>query len=155
MLAARPRFQFMIHRRAFIKTVTLSTGAIVAPPLVRASNPATTGIIDTNVSLSRWPLRRLPLDDTGKLVAKLKSSGVTQAWAGSFDALLHKNIAAVNEALMIECRTHGQKMLLPFGTVNPKLPDWQEDLRRCHEQHHMRGIRLFPNYHGYKLDDPE
>jgi len=111
-------------------------------------------MIDTNVNLFRWPYRRLAGDNPEELVTRLRARGVTQAWAGSYEALGNRDMAGVNLRLADACRRVDSNFLLPFGCVNPKLPDSKDDLRRCHEVHRMPGIRLFPNYHGYTLADP-
>jgi predicted TIM-barrel fold metal-dependent hydrolase len=111
-------------------------------------------IIDVNVTLGRWPTRRVPCDAQEALVAKLKSHNVAEAWIGSYDGLFHNDLSAVNSRLAAACRAESTIQLRPFGEINPLAPDWEAELRRCAETHRMPGIRLHPNYHGYSLDDP-
>ncbi len=96
----------------------------------------------------------MPLDETPRLLSTLRDHQVAEAWAGSFEGLLHKAQGSVNSRLTDECRRRGGGILRPVGSINPRLPDWEYELRRCALEHRMPGIRLHPNYHGYGLEDP-
>lgn len=156
-----------LDRRSFLKNSLLSAAAVSlhnqqrsaaqtatrgAPAVNSSKSP---GIIDTNINLFDWPFRALKYRDTKSLVAKLKKHRVVGAWAGSFDALLAKDMNGVNTRLAAECRAHGKDFLIPFGSVNLAWPDWEEDLRRCHEVHKMPGIRIYPGYQPFDLNHPE
>jgi len=149
-----------LSRRTFLGSSLLTTAGIGAFAAAGESGvqssaaPATGPIIDAHVYLSHWPFRRIPCDETDELVRRLRASGVVEAWAGSFDGVFHRDVAAVNARLAEQCRASGG-FFVPFGTVNPALPDWEEDLRRCHEEFGMPGVRLHPNYHQYSLDLPD
>lgn len=153
-----------IDRRTFIGTTLLPAVAPAAAILLQSTNSATAQdsappqgpeIIDCNVHLFDWPFRKLKYAKTDALIAKLRKHRITTAWSGSFEAVLNKQLDQSNRRLTEECRSHGDGMLIPIGSVNPAWADWDEDLRRCHEQYKMRGIRLYPAYHGYSLDHPE
>ncbi len=155
-----------MDRRKFIKgslmgaaslsTVLRRSGDSRAAEVVPTVSPTaqSTELIDVNVYLSQWPFRRIPYDQPAELIDMLRAHNVVEAWAGSFEGVFHKDIAAVNTRLAETCRQHGDDLLVPVGSVNPKLTNWEIDLQRIDEEHGMPAIRLHPGYHNYSLDEP-
>jgi predicted TIM-barrel fold metal-dependent hydrolase len=152
-----PRRTFLTGSLTAAATAGLAT-QVSAQPALPQYEPGSVfcpgEIIDTNVYLFRWPFSHSRYEDPETLVKTLRSHGVVQAWAGSYEGLFHKDISGVNQRLVAQCQAHGGGLLIPFGTVNPNLPGWQEDLRRCAEEYRMPGIRVHPGYQNYTLDDP-
>lgn len=143
-----------MNRRSFLHVAAgIASSTAVAWASDRPSHDPAQGFIDTNVNLGAWPLRRMPAVNPPELAATLRRGGVTEAWTGTLDGLLHKDLGAVNQRLTDACR-ESRGLFQPFGSVNPTLPGWERDLDQCAAIHRMRGIRLHPNYHGYTLSDP-
>lgn len=158
----RPQIIGVLHRREFLFSGGLLAYSLFLPSKeqVRAAECSELPVapdqefVDTNVYLFRWPFRRIRCDDTQGLVMALRARGVVQAWAGSFEALFHRDLSGVNQRLIEECNQHPH-FFVPCPTVNPLDPDWRTDFRHCVEMAGCRILRLFPNYHGYALDAPE
>src|ERR1051325_11556109 len=100
-----------MDRRSFLKNSVLGAAVVSLPGNRELAAQAAAGkskvigsskapgIIDTNINLFSWPFRALKYRDTRALVAKLRKHRVIEAWAGSFEALLSKDMNGVNARL--------------------------------------------------------
>lgn len=135
-----------MNRRNFLLS---STASVLAATNMPAAEP--TKLIDCQVYLGNYPFRHLEAENVESFIGLLQKRGVTEAWAGACEGLLRRDVAVVNRDLATVCRNHA--VLRPCGTINLSLPDWQNDVKCCAEEHGMRVVRLHPNYHGYSLKD--
>ena len=127
----------------------LSSSAALAASALHAAEEVK--MTDCHVYLGSNPFRQLGAENAAEFIQGLARRGVTEAWAGAFEGLLRRDVANVNRKLAKDCQS---SILRPCGTINLSLPDWQDDVKRCAEDHGMRVIRLHPNYHGYDLKAP-
>jgi len=109
-------------------------------------------VIDINAYLGHWPFRRLRGNTAAELVALMDRKGISAAVVSSLDAILYKNCQAGNEDLAADVAAYPER-LIPFATVNPTYAAWEEDVAHCQEVWGMKGLRIFPAYHGYTLRD--
>src|SRR4051812_18609809 len=101
-------------------------------------------LIDVNIMLGQWPVRRAPCDHLGKLIKKLRAHNVAEAWAGHYDGLFQNDLTDVNNRLAEACTTRvpltppvpssnqnkpvspseAAPKLVPFGEISPLAPNW-------------------------------
>lgn len=108
-------------------------------------------IIDTNCSLGEWPFRRIAYSTASDFLSLMDRHGVTQAWVGAFEGIFYRDMAAAN-ALLRERISGHEDRLIPWATINPNFPRWENDLHEALDGG-MAGVRLYPNYHAYDLAD--
>jgi predicted TIM-barrel fold metal-dependent hydrolase len=107
-------------------------------------------IIDVNAYLGHFAFRRLRHNTAAALLALMDSKKIDKAVVSSAGAITYRNAQAGNEELAEEVRGRGDR-LIPFAVINPFYAGWQDDLKICHEQFGMAGLRLYPKWHNYQL----
>jgi predicted TIM-barrel fold metal-dependent hydrolase len=107
-------------------------------------------LIDINAYVGHWPFKRLRDNHCEGLLGRMNEYGVDLS-------VITKNTQSANEELYEEIRSKRayRNRFLPFGVINPIYGGWKDDFNTCVKQFGMKGIRVFPNYHDYTIDDPK
>ncbi len=109
-------------------------------------------MIDFNAYLGHFAFRQLRHNTAPGLLRLMDRADIDKAVVSSAAAITYRNAHAGNEEVATEVKGRTDR-LIPFAVLNPAYAEWQHDLRQCHEQFGMKGLRLYPHWHNYKLTD--
>jgi len=109
-------------------------------------------IIDVNAYLGHFAFRQLRHNTAASLLQWMDAKRIDQAVVSSASAITYRNAQAGNEEVFAEVKSHRDR-LIPFAVLNPFYAGWQDDLKICHEDFGMSGLRLYPKWHNYQLSD--
>lgn len=108
--------------------------------------------IDVNTYVGHWPFRRIQPAGAKGLISILDRTKTEVALATPMHGIFYKDCLEGMREMLEEIEEYGSR-LWPLTVINPAFPGWEEDFILSVEQLGARGLRLFPNYHGYSLDD--
>ena len=111
-------------------------------------------MIDINAYLGHFAFRALRHNTAAGLLRLMDRAGIDKACVSSASAITYRNAHAGNEELFAEAAAHKDR-LIPFAVLNPLYAGWQDDLKSSCDEAGIRGLRLYPRWHQYKLSDPE
>lgn len=109
-------------------------------------------MIDVNAYLGHFAFRRLHHNTASALLRLMDSRGIERAVVSSAASITYRNAQSGNEEVAAEVKRHRDRFI-PFAVINPAYAGWQDDLKICAEEFGMRGLRLYPKWHGYRLTD--
>jgi predicted TIM-barrel fold metal-dependent hydrolase len=110
-------------------------------------------IIDVNAYLGHFAFRQLRHNTASSLLALMDRARIDRAVVSSASSITYRNPQAGNEETASEIKSHTDR-LIGLAVLNPSYAGWRDDLKICHQQFGMRGVRLYPRWHNYRLTDP-
>lgn len=106
---------------------------------------------DINCLFGSWPFRKLHrsrLEDLAQIHAE---NGFSRCCVSSMNSIFYNDPFEAELDLHEALKGTGWFHIL---TVNPALPCFEDDIAFGAERFGIRGVRVYPGYHGYGLGDP-
>lgn len=108
------------------------------------------GRVDVNCVLGNWPFRKLYKNTFEDLKRVHTENGIEYGYVSSLNSIFYNDPFEGDEELHETIKGSRYNHIL---TVNPSLPQLREDIQRGVKLFDIKGVRIYPGYHGYKLCD--
>jgi len=109
-------------------------------------------ITDATGWVGTYPFRGIPNSSLDDLEAKAAALGIGRVVVSPFDSLFWQNNLDGFRAW--SDRLGGRERLEHWPVVNPAMVGQIGCIETLVQRENIRGLRLLPNYHGYRLSDP-
>ena len=110
-------------------------------------------IIDVNCFHGHWPFRRIPYRTVHDLRGLMTRAGTRGALLTPMAGVFYKDCLSAVREMLDELEDAAYANMWPVAVVNPAFPGWREDLATTVDEWGCVALRMFPNYHGYRLSD--
>ena len=113
-------------------------------------------LIDCNAYTGHWPFRQLQDNTCKTRLEQMKRSAVDISVVSNLNGIFYKNTQAANQELHDEIRSSRKfgDRFVPMAVINPIYSGWKDDMEISLGKLGMKGVRIYPKYHGYELDHP-
>jgi predicted TIM-barrel fold metal-dependent hydrolase len=114
-------------------------------------------LIDSNAYIGHWPFRQIKHNSCKTRLELMDQYGIDLSVISNLNGIFYKNTHAANQELHDEIGSSSSFMnrFVPFAVINPIYSGWKDDLEDSVRNMGMKGVRLYPKYHGYALDHPK
>lgn len=113
-------------------------------------------LIDSNAYIGHWPFLKLEHNTPETLLGRMNEFGTDASVVSNLNGIFYKNTQHANEELWDALR--GKRVyrdrFIPFAVINPLYGGWRDDFEVSTATMGMKGVRLYPQYHGYDIADP-
>lgn len=106
--------------------------------------------IDVNCMWGTWPFRKLYKNKLSDLQQVHKENGIAYGYVSCMNSIFYQDPFEGEEDLHEVLKGTLYQHIL---TVNPTLPAYETDIERGIKEFNIKGVRVFPTYHHYALND--
>lgn len=109
--------------------------------------------VDINADIGPWAFRRLPSSSVRGVLNLMDQNAIHRVLAGPVPGITYRNCHAANQELAeeLDAVPGVRERVLPAAVLNPDYPGALGDLAACADSLGCRALKLYPNYHGYRL----
>lgn len=106
--------------------------------------------VDVNCLLGHWPFRKIYKNSFDDLRKVHDDNGISYGYVSSLNSIFYNDPFQGDEELHETLKGSDYKHIL---TINPTLPYFMDDIKRGIELFDIKGVRIYPTYHNYTLDN--
>jgi len=106
--------------------------------------------IDVNCYIGNWPFRKLRRHTIEDLKRVHMENDIEYGYVSCLNSIFYNDPFEGEEELYRIINGTPYRHVM---TINPQLPEFERDIQRGIEQFGIKGVKIFPGYHGYSLGD--